>query len=94
VYVRPVDGTVTLIAPAPRMTWLFVSTVPEEVSTIPVAVPAPPPYASRVSTITTPVVAAVGAASVAEELAPSTTASTTIESVMGLATALKESSRG
>ena len=93
-YARPVDGTVTLIASAPRMTWLFVSTVPDEVSTMPVAAPAPPPYARRVFTITTPVVVAVGAASVAEELAPRATASTTIESVTSLATALKESSRG
>ncbi len=40
---------------APRMTWLFVSTSPEEVSTMPVPAAAPCWYARFVFTITTPV---------------------------------------
>ncbi len=66
----------TRIASAPRMTWLFVSTVPEDESTIPVPAPPPPPYARRVLTTTTPVVVALGAASV-DELMASTAASKT-----------------
>jgi hypothetical protein len=45
------------------MTWLFVNTVPEDVSTIPEPAPLPPVYARRVLTTTTPVVVALGAAS-------------------------------
>ena len=35
-YLRPVEGSVTRIVVAPRITWLFVSTSPDELSTMPV----------------------------------------------------------
>ena len=46
-YVRPVPGTVTRIVVAPAITWLFVSTSPEEVSTIPCRRPRRPRSRAR-----------------------------------------------
>src|SRR5205085_874623 len=54
-YVRPLDGTSTLMFEAPLTTWLLVSTSHDAVSAIPVPAPAPP-NELFVVTFTTPAV--------------------------------------
>ena len=51
----PVPGTVTVMPVDPSTTWLFVSTRPDAVSTIPVPAPSPP-VGRTVPTSTTPAV--------------------------------------
>ena len=58
---------------APRITWLFVRTSPDEVNTMPVPAAAPFTYARFVSMSTTPVVSAARDGCAAAMWAPATT---------------------
>src|SRR5262249_53474948 len=93
-YERPVLGSVTRMDVAPRITWLFVSTSPFEVRTIPLPAAVPCPYASFVVTSTTPASSAAVEREARAASATPATASTTPSTTSARATRLRKRGRG